>query len=106
MRMCFSLLWDARVFRDQDLKKCTPQRFAARAEVVHTREEPQGQRELLLGDPPMRTPPTAPQRPQPYHRMHRHFTQAVAISSARELAASVVDTLRVISPGTSTGIPT
>jgi len=29
-----------------------------------------------------------------------HFTQAVAIIIARELAASVVDTLMVISPGT------
>jgi hypothetical protein len=30
---------------------------------------------------------------EPFHRMHMHFTQAVAIVIAREFASAVIDTL-------------
>jgi hypothetical protein len=57
-----------------------------------------------LGHAPMRAQPTPQERPEPCHRIHRHFTKAVAIFIAGVLAPSVVDTLRIISPCTQAGI--
>jgi hypothetical protein len=54
-----TLLLDSRVLCDQQLNKRRKQRFASLADVVHKLEEPQVQREFLLGDAPMRTKPTA-----------------------------------------------
>jgi hypothetical protein len=54
------LLLDSRVLSDQQRNERRQQRFAALAAVVHERKEPQGQREFLLGNTPMRTQP-APQ---------------------------------------------
>jgi len=56
---CGTLLLDSRVLRDQELNERRQQRFAALADVVHELEEPQVDREFLLGNPPMRTQPTA-----------------------------------------------
>ena len=80
------------------------QRFASLSDVVHKLEEPQVEREFLLGNAPMRTQPTAQQRPEPFHRIHMHFTKAVAIFISSELASSMVDTLMAVSPGLQTGI--
>src|SRR5262249_38557398 len=52
----------------------------------------------------MRTRPTAQERPEPFHRMHMHFTQAVAIVIACELTPSMVDMLMTVAPGWQTGI--
>ena len=54
-----SLLLDSRVLRDQQLNERRKQRFASLADVMHEREEPQVDREFLLGNAPMRTQPTA-----------------------------------------------
>jgi len=54
-----ALLLDSRVLRDQQLNERRQQRFASLAEVVHALEEPQVDREFLLGNAPMRTQPTA-----------------------------------------------
>ena len=54
-----ALLLDSRVLRDQELNECRQQRFASLADVVHELEEPQVNREFLLGNAPMRTQPTA-----------------------------------------------
>ena len=54
-----SLLLDSRVLRDQQLNERKKQRFASRADIVHELEEPQVDREFLLGNAPMRTQPTA-----------------------------------------------
>ena len=54
-----TLLLDSRVLRDQELNERRKQRFASLADVVHELEEPQVQREFLLGNAPMRTQPTA-----------------------------------------------
>src|SRR5262249_18538132 len=55
-------------------------------------------REFLLGNASMRAQPTAQQRPESFHGIHMHFTHAVAIFIARELASSMVDALMVVSP--------
>src|SRR5215813_5789714 len=54
-----SLLLDSRVLRDQQLNERRQQRFASLADVVHELEEPQVDREFLLGNASMRTQPTA-----------------------------------------------
>ena len=50
-----TLLLDSRVLRDQELNERRKQRFASLADIVHELEEPQVDREFLLGNPPMRT---------------------------------------------------
>jgi hypothetical protein len=65
---------------------------------VHKLEETQLQRKFLLGNAPMRTQPAAQERPEPFHRVHMDFTQAVAIVIACEFASAVVDTLMVVAP--------
>src|ERR687887_82202 len=52
----------------------------------------------------MRTQPAAQQRPEPFHRIHMDFTQAVAIVIACELTPSMVDMLMTVAPGLQTGI--
>src|ERR1700757_4142525 len=52
----------------------------------------------------MRTKPTAQQRPEPFHRIHMHFTKPVAIFISSELAPSMVHTLMVVAPSLQTGI--
>src|ERR671931_999506 len=52
----------------------------------------------------MRTQPAAQQRPEPFHRIHMDFTQAVAIFIACELTPSMVDMLMTVAPGLQTGI--
>src|SRR5262252_5348320 len=52
----------------------------------------------------MRTKPAAQQRPEPFHRMHMDFTQAVAIVISCELTPSMVDMLMTVAPGLQTGI--
>src|SRR5262245_32914197 len=52
----------------------------------------------------MRAQPTAQQRPKPFHGIHMHFTQAVAIFVSSEFASSVVDTFMVVAPGLQTSI--
>src|SRR6266568_3701200 len=52
----------------------------------------------------MRTQPTAQERPEPFHRIHMHFTQAVAIFIAGKLTPSMVDMLMTVAPGLQTGI--
>src|SRR4030095_4887857 len=54
-----TLLLDSRVLRDQQLNERRKQRFASLADVVHELEEPQVDREFLLGNASMRTQPTA-----------------------------------------------
>jgi hypothetical protein len=53
------LLLDSGVLTDQQLNERTQQRFAALAGVVHKLEEPQVEREFLLGNAPMRAQPNA-----------------------------------------------
>jgi len=60
---------------------------------MHELEEPQVEGEFLLWDTPMWTQPTAQERPEPFHRVHMHFTHAFAIVIASELTSSVVHTL-------------
>ena len=50
-----ALLLDSRVLRDQQLNERRKQRFASLTDVVHELEEPQVDREFLLGNAPMRT---------------------------------------------------
>ena len=57
-----------------------------------------------MGNAPMRAPPTPQERPEPFHRIHMHFTQAVAIVISGVLTPSMVDTLMIISPCTQAGI--
>ena len=71
---------------------------------VERLEEPQVEREFLLGYAPMRTQPTVQERPEPFHRIHMHFTQAVAIVISGELTPSMVDMLMTVAPGLQTGI--
>src|SRR6266702_7708499 len=52
----------------------------------------------------MRTKPTAQERPEPFHRIHMDFTQAVAIVISCELTPSMVDMLMTVAPGLQTGI--
>src|SRR5712691_8808060 len=80
------------------------QRFASLSDVVHKLKETEVQREFLLGNAPMRAQPTPQERPEPFHRIHMHFTQAVAIFISGILAPSMVDTLMIISPYTQAGI--
>jgi hypothetical protein len=47
---------DSRVLCDQQLNERRKQRFAPLADVVHELEEPQVDREFLLGNAPMRCP--------------------------------------------------
>src|SRR5215468_3669579 len=101
-----SLLLDSRVLRDQELNERRQQRFASLADVVHELKEPQEEREFLLGNTPMRMKPTAQQGPEAFHCIHMHFTQAVAIVIAGELASPMVDALMVVSPRTQAGINT
>ena len=56
-----TLILDSRVLRDQELDERRRQRFASLADVVHELEEPQVEREFLLGNAPMRTQPAAQQ---------------------------------------------
>src|SRR5262250_3736520 len=52
----------------------------------------------------MRTQPTAQERPEPFHRIHMHFTQAITIFISCELTPSMVDMLMTVAPGLQTGI--
>src|SRR2546428_11758987 len=52
----------------------------------------------------MWTQPTAQQRPEPLHRIHMHFTKAVAIFISSAFASSMVHTLMAVSPGLQTSI--
>src|SRR5215468_7140782 len=52
----------------------------------------------------MRTKPAAQQRPEPFHRIHMDFTQAVANVISCELTPSMVDMLMTVAPGLQTGI--
>ena len=61
-------------------------------------EEPEVEREFLLGNAPMRTQPAAQQRPKAFHSIYMDFTQTVAIFIACEFASSVVNTLMVVAP--------
>jgi hypothetical protein len=97
-----TLLLDSRVLRDQQLNERRKQRFASLADVVHELEEPQVEREFLLGNAPMRTQPTAQERPAPFHRIHMDFTQAIAIVISG--APSMVDMLMTVAPGLQTDI--
>ena len=93
------LISDSRVLRDQYLNERRQQRLASLADVVYKLEEPEVEREFLLGNAPMRTKPTAQERPKPFHRIHMHFTQAVAIVIAGEFTPSMVDLLMTVAPG-------
>src|SRR5215510_16439540 len=101
-----TLLLDSRVLRDQQLNERRKQRFASLADVVHELEEPQVDREFLLGNAPMRTQPTAEEGPEPFHGIHMHFTNAIAIFISSELTPSMVDMLMIVPPGLQTGINT
>src|SRR5262245_41337325 len=98
------LLLDSRVLHDQQLNERRKQRFASLADIVHELEEPQVDREFLLGNAPMRTQPTPQERPKAFHGIHMDFTKTVAIVIASEFASSVVDTLMAVAPGLQTGI--
>src|SRR6266581_2977022 len=104
LHISISLLLDSRVLADQQLNKRTQQRFASPSHVVNEFEETEVEREFLLGDAPMRTQPTAQQRPKPFHRIDMHFTQAVAIFISGVLALAVVDALMIIAPRFKTSI--
>src|SRR5215468_5531782 len=52
----------------------------------------------------MRTKPAAQQRPEPFHRIHMDFTQAVANVISGELTPSMVNMLMTVAPGLQTGI--
>src|SRR5262245_7821487 len=52
----------------------------------------------------MRAQPTPQERPEPFHRIHMHFTQTVAIVVSCELTPSMVDMLMTVAPGLQTGI--
>src|SRR6266567_5311204 len=52
----------------------------------------------------MRPQPTAQERPEPFHRIHMDFTQAVAIVISCELTPSMVDMLMTVAPRLQTGI--
>ena len=93
-----SLLLDSGVSADQQLNERTQQRFASLADVVNELEEPEVEREFLLGNAPLRTQPTPQERPEPFHGIHMHFTKAITIFVASEFASSVVDTLMAIAP--------
>src|SRR2546428_12786685 len=67
-------------------------------------KETEVQGEFLLGNAPMRTQPTAQERPEPFHRIHMHFTKAVAIFIAGKLTPSMVDMLMTVAPGLQTSI--
>ena len=71
-----TLLLDSGVLADQQLNERTQQRFASLADVVNKLEKTQVQREFLLGDAPMRTQPTAQERPKAFPRVDMHVTQA------------------------------
>jgi hypothetical protein len=79
-------------------------RFAALSDVVNTRKETEVKGEFLLGNAPLRAQPTPQERPEPFHRIHRHFTKAVAIFISGVLAPSMGDTLMIISPCTQAGL--
>src|SRR5262249_19234071 len=98
VHISWTLLLDSRVLRDQELNERRQQRFASLADVVHELKEPQVEREFLLGNTPMRTQPTAQQGPEAFHGIHMHFTHAVPIVIAGELASPMVDALMVVSP--------
>jgi hypothetical protein len=85
-------------------RRSPSQRFASLSHIVNEFEEPEVEREFLLGNAPMRAKPTAQQRPEPFHRIHMDFTKAVAIVISGELAPAVVDTLMVVSPSPQVGI--
>ena len=99
-----SLLLESRVLADQQLNERTQQCFASPAHVVNEFEEAEVERQFLLGDAPMRTQPTAQERPKAFHRVDMHFTQAVAIFIAGVLAPAMVDALMSIAPRLKTGI--
>src|SRR5262245_15323332 len=88
-----SLLLDSRVFTDQQLHERTQQRFASLADVVHKLEEPQVEREFLLGNAPMRAQPTPQERPEAFHGVYVHFAKAVPVFISGKLASPMVDTL-------------
>src|SRR5437588_3880793 len=54
----------------------------------------------------MRTKPTAQQRPKALHRIHMHFTKAVAIFIAGEFTPPMVDALMIVAPSTQASINT
>jgi hypothetical protein len=93
---------DSGVLADQQLNERTKQRFASLADVVHKLEEPQVEREFLLGYTPMRAQPTPQERPEAFHGIHMDFTQAVAIVITSEFASSMVHTLMAVSPALQT----
>ena len=71
---------------------------------MHKLKEPQVKREFLLCNAPMRTKPTAQERPKAFHGIHMDFTQAVTIFITGEFASSMVHTLMAVSPGLQTSI--
>ena len=58
LNISLSLFLDSRVFADQQLHERAQQRFTSPSHVVNEREEPQGERQFLLGNAPMRAKPT------------------------------------------------
>ena len=64
---------------------------------MHKFEEAQVEREFLLRNTPMRTKPTAQQRPEALHRIHMYFTKSVAIFISGEFTPSMIDTLMLVS---------
>src|SRR4029453_2528646 len=52
----------------------------------------------------MRAKPIPQQRPEPFHRIHMHFTKPVAIVISGEFAPAMVDALMVVAPSLKTGI--
>jgi hypothetical protein len=92
-----TLLLDSGVFTDQQLHERTQQRFASLADVVHKLEEPQVEREFLLGNAPMRAQPTPQERPEAFHCVYVHFAKAVPVFISGKLASPMVDTLMIVS---------
>jgi len=95
---------DSRVLCDQQLNERMQQRFAPFSDIVHEREETQGDREFLLGNAPMGAQLTPQQRPEALHRMHMDCTTAVSIFISGVLALSMVHTLMLVSPCTQASI--
>jgi hypothetical protein len=84
---------DSRVLRDQELDERRKQRFTSLADVVNELEEPEVEREFLLGNTPMRAQPTPQERPKAFHGVYVHFAQAVSIVIAGKLASPMIDTI-------------
>ena len=99
-----TLLLGSGVFCNEQLNERAQQCFASPAHVVHAREKAEGERQFCLGDAPMRTQPTAQQRPTAFHRVDMHCTKPVAIFIARLFAPAMIDVLMRIAPSLKTSI--